>query len=54
MVVTFYEEKDSEAARKNIAMCHKGMGNVFSAMKDYTAAKDEYKLILNYYVKEQP
>ena len=28
MVVTFYEEKDSEAARKNIAMCHKGMGNI--------------------------
>lgn len=54
MVVTFYEGKDSEAARKNIAMCHKGMGNVFSAMKDYAAAKDEYKLILDYYVKEQP
>ena len=30
------------------------MGNVFSAMKDYAAAKDEYKLILDYYVKEQP
>lgn len=53
-VIAFYEGKGQKAARKNIAMCRKGMGNVFSAMKDYAAAKDEYKLALDYYAKEQP
>lgn len=53
-VIAFYEQHDSDAAQGNLAQCHKGMGNVFSAMKDYAAAKDEYKLILDYYVKEQP
>ncbi|MGN0225904.1 MAG: CHAT domain-containing protein [Prevotella sp.] len=52
--VAFYEGKDTEAARKNIAMCHKGMGNVFSAMKNHAAAKEEYKHVLDYYAKEQP
>ena len=52
-VIAFYEGKDSEAARKNIAMCHKGMGNVFSAMKNYATAKEEYNHVLDYYAKEQ-
>ena len=52
-VVAFYEEKDSKAASKNIAMCHKGMGNVFSAIKKYAAAKDEFNLALDYYATEQ-
>ena len=53
-VIAFYEGKGQKAARKNIAMCRKGMGNVFSAMKDYAAAKEAYKLALDYYAKEQP
>ena len=53
-VIDFYEKRDSKAARKNIAMCRKGRGNVFSAMKNYAAAKEEYKLALDYYAKEQP
>ena len=52
-VIAFYKEKDSKAAHKNIAMCRKGRGNVFSAMKNHAAAKEEYKLALDYYAKEQ-
>ena len=47
-VIAFYEGKGQKAARKNIAMCRKGMGNVFSAMKDYAAAKEAYRLALDY------
>lgn len=53
-IIDFYEKRNSNAARKNIAMCRKGRGNVFSAMKNYAAAKEEYKLALDYYAKEKP
>lgn len=54
MVVAFYEKRDSKASRKNIARCHKGMGNVLSAMEDFACAKEEFKKALDYYAKEQP
>lgn len=50
-VIAYYEKRDSDAARKNIAQCHKGMGNSLSAMKRYAEARDEYKLLLAYYEK---
>lgn len=53
-VVGFYGKIDSAASRKNIALCHKGMGNALSAMKNYAAAKDEFMIALDYYAKEQP
>ena len=33
-VIAFYEQHDSDAAQGNLAQCHKGMGNVVSAMKN--------------------
>lgn len=50
-VIAFYEKHDGDAARKNIARCHKGLGNSLSAMQDYEAARDEYKLLMAYYEK---
>ena len=50
-VIAFYEKHDGDAARKNIAQCHKGMGNSFSAIKDYAKARDEHKLVVEYYEK---
>lgn len=50
-VIAFYKKHDSDAARKNIAQCHKGMGNVLSALKRYAEARDEYKLVMAYYEK---
>lgn len=51
-VVAFYEKTDSKASRKNIAQCHKGMGNVLSAMKDFARAKEEFTKALDYYSTE--
>lgn len=48
-VIAYYEKRDSDAARKNIALCHKGMGNSLSAMKHYAEARDEHKLVVAYY-----
>ena len=53
-VIAFYEQHDSDAAQGNLAQCHKGMGNVLSAMKDYAAAKEEYMLALGYHAKKHP
>lgn len=50
-VIAFYENHDSDAARKNIAQCHKGMGNSLSAMQRYADARDEHKLVVAYYEK---
>lgn len=50
-VIAFYEKYGGNAARKNIAQCHKGMGNSLSAMKRYAEARDEYKQLLAYYEK---
>lgn len=54
MVVAFYEKTGSKASRKNIAQCHKGMGNVLSAMKDFARAKEEFTKALDYYSTEHP
>lgn len=53
-VVTFYEKNALKVAQKNIAQCHKGMGIVYSAMKDYASAKEEFLKSLSYYAKEEP
>lgn len=50
-VIAFYERHDGDAARKNIAQCHKGMGNSLSALKRYAEARDEHKLVVEYYEK---
>lgn len=50
-VIAFYEKHDSNAARKNIAQCHKGMGNSLSALQRYAEARDEHKLVVAYYEK---
>lgn len=52
-VINFYEKTVAKASRKNIALCHKGMGNVLSAMKNFATAQDEYRMALDYYAKEQ-
>ena len=47
--IDFYKKHDSDAAKKNIAQCMKGMGNAYSGMKDYAKARDCYKELMNYY-----
>ena len=53
-VAAFYGQIETETAQNNLAQCHKGMGNVLSAMKDYVGAKEEYRLALDYHAKKQP
>lgn len=50
-VIAFYEKHDSDAARKNIAQCRKGMGYSLSALKRYAEARGEHKLVVEYYEK---
>ncbi len=47
--IGFYKKYDSDAAKKNVAQCMKGMGNAYSGMKDYAKARDCYKELVNYY-----
>lgn len=47
--IDFYRKHDSEAARKNIAQCMKGMGNAYSAQKDYENAKACFQQAVKYY-----
>lgn len=54
IVVAFYEKTDSKTSRKNIAQCHKGMGNALSAMKDFARAKEEFTKALDYYSTAHP
>lgn len=48
-VIAFYEKRSTDAARKNIAQCHKGMGNALSALQRYAEACEEHKLVVEYY-----
>lgn len=54
LVIAFYEQHDTDAARKNIAKCRKGLGNSLSAMKDFAAARDEHRLAMEYYERYNP
>jgi tetratricopeptide (TPR) repeat protein len=47
--IDFYKKHDSDAAKKNVAQCMKGMGNAYSGMKDYAKARDCYQELVNYY-----
>lgn len=47
--IDFYKQHDSAAARKNIALCTKGMGNTYSAMKEYGKAADCFRQLVGYY-----
>ena len=47
--IDFYKKHNSDAAKKNVAQCMKGMGNAYSGMKDYTKARDCYQELVNYY-----
>ena len=47
--VDFYNKHNSAAAKKNIAQCMKGLGNAYSAMKDYAKARDCYNELVTYY-----
>lgn len=53
-VITFYEQHPSDVSLKKIAECHKGLGNSYSAMKNYAAAKEEYKKTLEFYAQTNP
>ncbi len=47
--IDFYKIHDSNAAKKNVAQCMKGMGNAYSGLKDYAKARDCYQELVNYY-----
>lgn len=48
-VISFYRQFDSSAARKNIANCQNGMGNAYSALKDFDKAKQCFIHVIDYY-----
>lgn len=52
--IDFYKKHDSDAAKKNVAQCMKGMGNAYSGMKDYAKARDCYQELVNYYEQYDP
>lgn len=47
--IDFYKIHDSNAAKKNVAQCMKGIGNAYSGLKDYAKARDCYKELVKYY-----
>ena len=47
--IDFYKKHDSDAAKKNVSQCMKGMGHAYSGMKDYANAKDCYRELVKYY-----
>ena len=47
--IDFYKKHASDAAKKNVAQCMKGMGNAYNGMKDYANARDCYKELVKYY-----
>ena len=52
--IDYFNNHDSEAAKKNMAQCMKGMGNAYSGMKDYASAKDCYMKLVKYYELYDP
>jgi len=49
--VDFYKKFDSDAARKNIALNMKGMGNAYNGIKDYEKASACFQQLIEYYEK---
>lgn len=47
--IAFYKKQGSDATKKNVALCMKGMGNTFTGMKEYARARECYKELVNYY-----
>ncbi len=47
----YYAPLDSPVARRNEVRCWTGMGNSYSAMKDYAKAAEHYALAVAYYEK---
>ncbi len=45
----YYATINTPIARRNEVSCWRGMGNSFSAMKDYATAKEYYLKVMNYY-----
>lgn len=48
-VADFYARHDSEKARTNWALCQKGLGNTYHAMKQYATARDCFRQLVAYY-----
>ena len=47
--IAFYRKQVSDATKKNVALCMKGMGNTFTGMKEFSRARECYKELVNYY-----
>ncbi len=53
-VIAYYAGNRSEKAREKTALCHKGIGNAYKALKDYKTAKKAYQQVINYYKSNNP
>lgn len=49
VTLDFYRKSDTEAVRKKIAQCMKGMGNAYNGMKDYGKAVECFQQLVAYY-----
>lgn len=47
--IDFYSNIDSSASLSNVAKCNMGIGNAYSAMKDYENAKNYFQEVVAYY-----
>ena len=52
--IDFYKQYDSEAAKKKIALCMKGMGNAYNGMRDHAKARDCFRDLVKYYEQCTP
>lgn len=48
-VIDFYSNIDSSASLSNVTKCNMGIGNAYSAMKDYENAKNFFQEVVAYY-----
>ena len=49
IAIDFFKRNNTAAAKKNVALCFKGMGNAYSGLKDYAKARDCHQEVVSYY-----
>jgi tetratricopeptide (TPR) repeat protein len=54
LVVDYYRQIDTPAARKSVAQCMKGLGNAYLGLHDYEKARESYLQLANYYEQYDP
>lgn len=48
-IITFYQQLDSQAAKRSLARCQKNLGNAYSGLKNFEKAKEYFQQTVAYY-----